>query len=357
MKAQMLRGSLEPLALIDVLAYVARLRETGVLKVAAGDVQKSVVIHKGNIVFARSNRQEDRLGDMLLMQGRISAEQYDQASTLLREKGYRHGRSLVEIGAITPKTLWQAIQDQVKNIAYSVIPWQEGSFEFTQQEIKAREQITLELPVMDLVVDVIRHFDRRSIFRSKFSVEEFYEVDENADFEIAKLEPYEDYVLKRVDGLSTVQEICERSDVGCEETARTLYLLRSLGWIRLKVQPGGENPYLALITRYNKMFSHLNQYLTRHLGTVGTSLMRKYLEETRQIHSAILGEIEMAMSGMLDAQKLHANLDALGFESEAGHMALEDALGEFLYACILAVKKALGTEHETRVVQELETYQ
>lgn len=354
----MLRGTLEPLALIDILAYVARLKETGILKVSRGEQQKTVVIHKGNIIFARSNLHEDRLGDMLLMQGQITQEQYDQATLLLKEKGYRHGRSLVEIGAITPKTLWLAIQNQVKNIAYSVVPWNDGNFEFTQQEIKQREQITLELPVMDMVVDVIRHFDQRAIFKSKFDMNDVYAVGERNKPGTVQLEPYEEYVYRRIDGEKSVAKICEESDLGFDETARVFFLLRSLGWIKkLGGASADHSPFAALIGKYNQMFGHLNQYLTKHLGSVGTSLMRKYLEETRQIHSGIFGDVELSAGGTLDPGRLTGNIEVLGFEESAAAMALEEALGEYLYACILAVKKALGTDHETRVVQELEAFQ
>lgn len=360
MKTHMLRGKIESLVLVDVLSHVSRSKETGILNVVRGSVQKSVIIHEGHIVFARSNQRIDRLGDMLLSQGKITQEQYDSASVLLREKGYRHGRSLVEIGAISPRQLWQAIQHQIKMIAYSVLPFEEGTFEFVRQEIKQKEQITLELPVMDLLIDMIRHYDDRAIFQKKFSdldvVLEAVPEDERTEF---KLEPYEDYVFKKVDGETSLRDLCEDSDLGPDESLRIIFLLRTLGWVRSAL-PSDEvdsGPYGAMLKKYNEMYRYLNGYLKEHLGNVGRSIMGKYFEETTPLHESILGGVRMSSDGSLDQARILANLEASTMAEEQGRMALDEALNEFLYACILAIKKALGTEHETRVVSHLETMQ
>ncbi len=356
MKTQMLRGKLEALGLIEVLSYISRVKESGILSVRRDDVEKAIVIHEGNIVFARSNQTNDRMGDLLLNQGVITQEQYDMATQLLKEKGYRHGRSLVEIGAITPKQLWRAVQDQIKQIAYSVIPLPDGSFEFVKQEIRQKEQITLELPVMTLLVDIIRHYDERAIFRSKFpDMNIVLGIVANSQAQI-ELEPYEEYVLDRLDGDTSIGELCEVSDLGTEETLRVMFLLKVLGLtepLSFK-EASSSHPLAPVMTKYNKMYRQINSYLTEHMGSVGTSLMRKYLDETRPLHQATLANVKMGKDGSLGSAQVVANMEALSLELEHTQMALEESLSEFLYACILGVKKALGTEHETVLLERLE---
>ncbi|MCB1043870.1 MAG: DUF4388 domain-containing protein [Acidobacteria bacterium] len=356
MKTQLLRGKLEALGLIEVLSYVARARESGILSVQRNETEKSIVIHAGNIVFAKSNQVEDRMGDMLLNQGVITQEQYDNATQLLREKGYRHGRSLVEIGAITPKQLWRAVQEQIKQIAYSVIPLPDGNFEFVKQEIKQKEQITLELPVMNLLVDVIRHYDDRSIFRAKFPDMNIVVGRVPNDLVSVELEPYEQYVADRLDGNISIGELCETSDLGTEETLRVLFLLKVIGATEpLSFKDTDSEHFLSpTITKYNRMYREVNQYLVTQMGPVGGSLMRKYLEEVQQTHESTLSNVKMSKDGSLGASQILANADALEVAQEHAIMALEESLSEFLYACILGVKKALGTEHETAVVERLE---
>jgi len=360
MKTHLMRGRIEPLVLIDVLAGVARNAETGILKVNRGEAKKSVVIHLGNIVFARSNQKIDRLGDMLLNLGKITPEQYDSATVLLRKKGYRHGRSLVEIGAISPKDLWMAIQEQIKMIAYSVIPWQEGTFEFVKQEIKQKEQITLELPVMELLVDVIRHYDDRRIFGETISDRDaIYRATEGSEEPSVTLEAYEKYVLDFFNGTSSVKEICEISDLGTQETLRVAFLLQTLGLIGKEEKSSDAGldlgSFVPCIERYNSMYAYLNSYMTDHLGNVGTSLMRKYLDETRGVHPQIFGDVVLDDAGTLPMQGITDNLKTMDGDEAQLVGALEEALTEYLYACILVVKKTLGTEHETIVVQKLES--
>lgn len=359
MKTHMLRGKIEPLLLIDVLAGVARNAETGILKVSCGEAKKSIVIHRGNIVFARSNQKHDRLGDMLLNWGKITAEQYDSATVLLKKKGYRHGRSLVEIGAISPKDLWMAIQEQIKMIAYSVIPLQEGSYQFVRQQIKQKEQITLELPVMELLVDVIRHYDDRKIFTRKLPhMHAVYKAVRGASSSPVDLEAYEHYVLDFFNGTSTLKEICEVCDVGTDETLRVTFLLLTLGLIERDLETERSKTdaevFASSVARFNRMFAFLNSYMTEKLGNVGTSLMRKYLEETRAVHPKIFEGVALDRDGTVMAHQIAANLESMEGDEEQLVGILEEALTEFLYACILAVKKTLGTEHETHVVQQLE---
>ena len=58
--------------------------ETGVLTFRNGDVTKSVFMHMGRVVYARSNNPDERLGESLLVRGKITVRQYLEASQLIR---------------------------------------------------------------------------------------------------------------------------------------------------------------------------------------------------------------------------------------------------------------------------------
>jgi hypothetical protein len=353
MTTQVLRGKIEPLALIDVLAYLGRSRASGVLKVVREDVEKSVIIHNGTIIFARSNQMQDRLGDFLLARNMITQDQYEQGTELIYEKGFRHGRALVEIGAITPRVLWSTLQEQVKSIASSIIPWESGEFQFVKKEIKRKESITLKWPILDMVQDVIRSLDNVVLFKSRFSnPNEVLRLNEDVDTQDIKLEPYEEYILDFIDGEMTIKSICEISDYGELESLRVLYLLRSLGWISSvpMVSPSRVHPMVA---NFNKIYVYLHGYLTERVGKVGSNLLRKYFEETRRQHLLIFDGVSLMNDGRLNPGEVQLNLDKLSMEDDESLMALDDALNEFLNVCMLAVTKLLGAEHEAAVVQKI----
>lgn len=357
MTTQALRGTIEPLALVDVLAYLGRNTETGVLTARQDDAEKKIYVHEGTVIFSRSNRKEDRLGDILLAQDLISREQFEEASRLIYEKGYRHGRALVEIGAISPRVLWDTIQEQIRAIACSIIPWDHGHFEFVRQKLRSREPITLQLPILDLVIEVIRGLEDRSVFKERFTdMRTVFRVVPDARTTLA-MEDFEQYVLNFIDGETSVAHICQHSDIGEEESLRVLYLLRTLGLIEpVEEQPGVEelSGVHPMITQYNRIFRFVGEYLQEKLGTVSSGVLNKYYQDTQDSVGPVFQGVTAHQDGSLEALALMENYERLDGDEDMRDMMLEEALSEYLYAIMLAVKKLLGAEHESIVLAEID---
>ncbi len=293
------------------------------------------------------------MGDILLAKNIITQEQYEQGTDLINRKGFRHGRALVEIGAISPKQLWQTISEQMRNIASSVIPWESGEFEFTKKEIRQKEAITLSWPIMDMVLDVVRNLSDAPLFRKRFpNRREILRLVENSATEDIKLENYEEYVLKFLDGKRSIADICEQSDYGELESLRVLYLIKCLGWTETvpQVSNGKVHPMVA---NYNKIFGFTGNYLSERVGKVGPNLLKKYFEDTCRQHPTIFGDVTLLDDGRINPGEVQANLDQLNLEDDQTLMMLDDGLNEYLNVCILAVTKLLGPEHEAVVVQQI----
>ena len=355
---QVLRGRIEPLGLVEVLAYLGRTKATGALNVEQGELKKAIILSEGMIVFARSNQVQDRLGDILLAKGHVTQAQYDQGTALIYEKGFRHGRALVEIGAISPKVLWDTIQEQVKSIASSVIPWDHGGFEFINKDLKRKEAITLKWSILDMVQDIIRNLDNAKMFRTRFpNMNAVLKVTPDSAIKI-QLEPYEEYILNFIDGETSIAAICTQSDYGEAESLRVIYLLKSLGWAE-QVSDGdvtgdeeveGIHP---MVVQFNRIFSYIHEYISERVGPMGTNLLRKFYEDTRTAHHAVLVEVNIQSDGRLNPVAIQANLERLNVAEDELLMILEEALNEYLNVGILAVKKVLGTEHEGTVVKKI----
>src|SRR5688572_1117592 len=99
------KGDLSEIGFPEVLEYLRTSRKTGVLTLRQDRIKKSLDIKNGNVIFAASNLPQERLGDLLLLWGMITKEQYNESVAMLSSKK-RQGRILVEMGAITPKQLW-----------------------------------------------------------------------------------------------------------------------------------------------------------------------------------------------------------------------------------------------------------
>src|SRR4029078_2289612 len=125
-------------------------RATGVLTVSQGGARKSLYVKAGHIVFASSNLPNDCLGTNLLREGKITVEEYE-ASIRAIAKGKRQGKVLVEMGALSPKDLWEGVQFQVQEILYPIFQWEHGEFVFEESAAPEKERITVDVDILHLI--------------------------------------------------------------------------------------------------------------------------------------------------------------------------------------------------------------
>ena len=126
-----IKGSLKEASLPDVLQLLALGRKTGCLAVADRHNFGYIYFEQGRISYASIVNRRDRLGDMLVKAGRISAEQLEQA--IERQHGDRDsrlGEILVEMGALAPTSCDGYIRIQIEEAVYFLFTWSPGTFNF-----------------------------------------------------------------------------------------------------------------------------------------------------------------------------------------------------------------------------------
>ena len=103
------RGRLSDAGLPHVLRSLTDTGRTGILTLVHDGVRKAVYFRDGHLVFAASSAIQDRLGEILLRGGKISADEYLQLSRRIRG-GQRLGKALVEGRVLSPKDRLQLVQ-------------------------------------------------------------------------------------------------------------------------------------------------------------------------------------------------------------------------------------------------------
>src|SRR5262245_57701501 len=213
-----LKGQLPDLPVPDILQHLRLSRSTGILTLVSGGARKALYIKDGRAVFASSNLPNDRLGEILIREGKITVEEYDTSIKAI-SKGKRQGKVLVEMGALSPKDLWEGVQFQVKEIVYSIFQWDEGQFHFEQSSLPEKERITVDLDVRDLILAGLRRVDAGGRLQGRYPASDI--VLELAPGETTDtLEPFEEHVQRLVDGERSVLEICRESEIGDSETSK-----------------------------------------------------------------------------------------------------------------------------------------
>jgi hypothetical protein len=349
-----LRGQLAQLALPEILQHLRLTNATGVLSLVSGGARKALYLKGGRVVFASSNLPNDRLGEILIREGKITVEEYE-ASIKAITKGKRQGKVLVEMGALSPKDLWEGVQTQVREIVFSIFLWEDGQFHFEESTLPDKERITVDQDVTSLILEGVRRVDANGAVTGRYP--EGALVPEAVAAAPGLLEPYETHVLELVDGERSVLEICQDSEIGDNETLKVLYALISSGLVRIKGKKVRtldqdfvpEDTLYSVLDSFNQMYSYVFRHMVREVGPIAENVLEKYLATLRESRKDVFATVKLQKDGSLDAAVVERNLNKLPEDERRGRLV--DALNELLYAELLAVKRTLGAEHETAIIK------
>lgn len=350
-----LKGLLAELPVPELLQHLDQVRATGILTLVSGGARKALYLKDGRVVFASSNLPNDRLGEILIREGKITVEEYETSIRTI-SKGKRQGKALVEMGALSPKDLWEGVQFQVREIVYSVFQWEEGHFHFEESTLPEKERITVDLGVVELVLAGIRRVEAHGRIQRRYPAPELV-LESVAEPPPGSLEPYEHHVRNLIDGERSVADICRESEIGDHETLKVLYALLSSNLVRVKgkkVLPLDQDfvpqdTLYAVVHSFNQMYGHVFRYMVREVGPIAENVLEKYLGGLRETRKQVFGGVKLQKDGTLDPGALERNLNQV--PEDLRRPMLVDALNELLYAELLAVKRTLGAEHESQIVR------
>jgi hypothetical protein len=103
-------------------------RLTGRLVVRREGVEKRIFFERGGPVLASSSDDEDRLGEMLVRQGRLTDQQQQQGLEALASSKRRLGATLAYLGIIKLSELPLIVRRHYEEIIHSVFAWEDGEW-------------------------------------------------------------------------------------------------------------------------------------------------------------------------------------------------------------------------------------
>jgi tetratricopeptide (TPR) repeat protein len=132
-------------------------RRSGDLQVRSGRMVKIVFFDHGRLVFAASNLRRDRLGEALVADGRITQQEFDRVSALMRtDRGRRFGEALVQAGVMDRYEVGTAVARQVRRVAISFFELADGAAVFEERACSIPLEYMISLSVHRLLYDGIR---------------------------------------------------------------------------------------------------------------------------------------------------------------------------------------------------------
>lgn len=129
--AFVLQGDLETTPVAAILGRCWRTRDSGALFLRSGKVKKIVYLDKGQPVFVKSNLASECLGQILVRERLISAQDCAASIDAMKQSGRRQGEILVEMRCITEKNLTFALELQLETKLFDTFTWRRGEYRFS----------------------------------------------------------------------------------------------------------------------------------------------------------------------------------------------------------------------------------
>lgn len=232
------QANLEIHPLPELLFTMGQYKVPGVITFSSKRSTKQVFIRDGKIIFAASNAPEDHLGEFLFRCGKVNRKDFDKSIEILsKSKGRWQGEILIELGAIGKEELPWAVRSHQQAIVWSLFNWFEGSVQFNIGSFRHSKPILLDIPIPRAILDGVRQITQaKKIMQYLGSRNTILEPEENALLVIELFDAHEKEreILKKVDGKTTLYDLCATAPYPAHETAKILYGLFTLKLIRKK---------------------------------------------------------------------------------------------------------------------------
>lgn len=151
-----LSGDLADKPFSDIISVLSLQKATGTLTCGAGTLEKSIYVKSGQIIFATSHDEHDRLGEVMVRSGKISRSQLERSLKLHKKSAglKKIGAIFVENGFVTPKDLFNGLKLQVRGIIHSLFHLTEGPYRFDER--MPADVIPLQINMEELLREVIQ---------------------------------------------------------------------------------------------------------------------------------------------------------------------------------------------------------
>jgi hypothetical protein len=225
------KGTLSEIDFIDLLENAASSELSGMLRLEAGSIIKVVYLQQGTIAFASSNEKSDRLTEVLRRAGKLTAEQIEHAQSRLRPP-VSLGKTLVELGYISPKELLWGARMQVEGIVHQLLFWDRGNFQFNEGPLP-KEIVSLNLSIPGSVYEgILKTRDRQWVLQHIGSPEAIYSLTSDFHEKNARYKLPVEELVTRMDGKRTLEDIAQSAGKDTFEVCKSVVALEKLKLVR-----------------------------------------------------------------------------------------------------------------------------
>lgn len=229
-----MKGLLSEGILPGMLREVYVNRRSGRLGFVRGAEQYTVRFAAGHILYCESASVDGQLGKLMVAQGLVPETARLQADETVRRTGKRLGEVLLEMGAIGRGTLEDALAMQVRELLLRVFAWTDGACGFLEGDAPRQAPVTLKLSTAEMIMEAVRLSRNAAAIRAglgDLGRVVILSTDPLLRYQRVTLTPTDGFVLSRVDGISTAQQVLQLVPMPAEDVERSLFGLLCIGMI------------------------------------------------------------------------------------------------------------------------------
>lgn len=364
-----IRGTLEESSMPELLRSVSKSHESGVLTCYIHEHTRSIYIREGQIIFAHSNNNDERFGEVLLQAGRITFRQFLDAATQVRP-GRRLGAILCEMQAITPEDLVEGVRKQVRGIILRLFDATTGRYELNLKEVDTHEMIMLNMSTEDIIFDGIKSIQswtRISRGIGAFTSKVFPAIDAGKILLNLTMTQEESDVFSMCEkGQFSIEDVCSMSYLTNFETCRLIWAFLMCGILETAESRADETPLPAiystsahseyelhdLVENYNDLYSFIYDHAYERIGEKAEKLASNAMKRVEEAMPEVARDLQLDTYGRLDFDSILKNLAPV---PEAGReMLVAGVLEEIVYSLLYEIGVEFGAADQQKLTQEVQ---
>jgi len=335
---------------LEVINVIANANWRGELTIHDPDgTERVLIFDQGALKVARSNHQDDLLGEVLYRQGLIDRDGLD---ALLRQISpeRRFGQLCVDHGILDQEGLFEQLQEQAQQIFFGALLSADGAYAFCTVDDSAMPPAhTMHIPVQGLLMEGVQRIDEMALFRERIPSAQMCPV-VRVDAPPKDMDQTARTMLLWCDGDRTIEEISRESGLGDFYTTKTIYHLLQQKQIELRAsQTLDEDAVRRLVSHFNDVMRDIFMAVATYGG----------IDQTRQTLSAwIQGSgyadyfgAEVEEDGSIDAEFVVQALR--GVQAERPVEALHQALHELAAFALFSATTTLPRGQELSLARDV----
>lgn len=148
--ARLREGTLQGISFGPLLLAHAVHQHTLVLEVRRRQVWKRILLEDGVPVDCRSNLTHETLGRYMVLEGKLTEEEFTSCLSRSAARGVPFGEILLEHGLVTAVDLFRILQQNLAKKLLDLFTWDEGEFRWLDEPATSESSLKVKVPQLIL---------------------------------------------------------------------------------------------------------------------------------------------------------------------------------------------------------------